>query len=918
MPQKENAPKITRLTIKAGHQPSRFMVDLASVKSDGASLQSNQGIKEKLKNIYKISSSANPDPAGYEETDCELPAIDYISPEEPGDESWREILDRLGQMVDERFSRLLFYPVLRFLFIIFFKAGKALYTLCYGVGYLLIFSIRFIYLSIRRLAPLLFARAGELAKSRELKPAAMHRQARWQLWRLKIIIKIKTTGIFGRLKPAAPAAKERSESRKGRIIPAAESQAHIPADTKYAKLTYRPVRTRLRPAFYFTLILFILALPFKAFTYYNGLASLKGEVLGITENALTSITDASQAAGQSDFARAETGFSQAADFFSEARQNIKDLSALAAAASAVVPNNGLKLAGNADRLLETGELASYLGNELSQALSVSAAEELDLPSAFRELYARYDNIALLLKKIAANAASIDPETMPDDYQAAFASLRDKVVLLDQAAPQFRNILDILNTAFGFESDQRYLLVFQNNAEMRGSGGFIGSYALADLRNGQIMNLEVPGGGSYDTEAGLYETVKSPAPLDLVSPRWYFWDANWWPDWPLSARKLMWFYENSDGPSVDGVIALTPTVIERLLAITGPIDMTRDYGVIITADNFWLETQTITEAKPDQPTASGTAALRNEPKKIIGDLLPALMEKLMALDGRTALLPLIGTIEQNLAEKQIILYFNNSDLEAKTAALGWDAHIHDTGWDYLMVANTNIAGGKSDRAIRESISHDARIQADGSIIDTLEIKREHTAGSRDPFTGVRNVDWLRIYVPEGSTLLEAGGFRPPDSTYFELPDPAWQDDPDVLATEGRATTHLPSGTKIYTESGKTVFANWSMIDPGETAVITLKYRLPFKFTPPATSDKNGWQEAVSALYGKEKKNLAPYSLLVEKQPGSTGSYFTSRLTLPAGFDAIWNYPDGEALTPKGWQISDRLTTDKYWAIVAEMN
>ena len=58
---------------------------------------------------------------------------------------------------------------------------------------------------------------------------------------------------------------------------------------------------------------------------------------------------------------------------------------------------------------------------------------------------------------------------------------------------------------------------------------------------------------------------------MIAPQWYFWDANWWADWPTSANKLMWFYEKSNGPTVDGVVSFTPTVMEELLKIIGPIE-----------------------------------------------------------------------------------------------------------------------------------------------------------------------------------------------------------------------------------------------------------------------------------------------------------------------------------------------------------
>jgi len=116
------------------------------------------------------------------------------------------------------------------------------------------------------------------------------------------------------------------------------------------------------------------------------------------------------------------------------------------------------------------------------------------------------------------------------------------------------------------------------------------------------------------------SVKAPEPLWLVNPLWHFWDANWWPDWPTTAKNLMWFYEKSGGSTVDGVVTFTPTVVEKLLDITGPIDMSEEYGVIIDSNNFWETTQKIVEHEnlllthPDE-----TVAFQASTEKISSDI-----------------------------------------------------------------------------------------------------------------------------------------------------------------------------------------------------------------------------------------------------------------------------------------------------------
>ena len=203
---------------------------------------------------------------------------------------------------------------------------------------------------------------------------------------------------------------------------------------------------------------------------------------------------------------------------------------------------------------------------------------------------------------------------------------------------------------------------------------------------------------------------------------------------------------------------------------------------------------------------------------------------------------------------------------------------------------------------------------GSIVNTLTVTRKHTAGKGDVFTGVRNNDWMRIYVPRGSRLLEAEGFGGPDKALFERPEPSWRKDPDVEMAGRGEMTDTKTGTLIYEESGKTVFANWSQVDPGGTAVIRLKYELPFSLIPDAPEDPLSLKERIGDFFSGGGKKVAPYALLAQKQPGSPGSEFTATLALPDDYGVVWRYPDDKAIGARGWKISADLSVDRYYAVL----
>ncbi len=696
-----------------------------------------------------------------------------------------------------------------------------------------------------------------------------------------------------------------------------------------------PPSHRWRSVLLFALVLLLLIIPFKILSYYKVIrpGAWQDSLLGVSKSGAAKMISGSESALEFRLGEASQNFTQASLDFVAAQEQMKEIDELVLALATFSQNDNIKLASQSKKLLAAGEIGARLGNDLALAVdSLLGPGQMNEPLAPRLAnFVRLGRRATVdVEDLKRQIDKVNVKYLPADYQQKFSDLKSKLDVLQSGLGNFVSLAAELDEFLGANQDKRYLLVFQNNNEMRASGGFIGSYALLDVSEGKIKNIEVPAGGSYDTAGGLRELVAAPEPLWLVNPLWHFWDANWWPDWPLSAKNLMWFLEKSDGPSVDGVVAFTPTVIEKLLAVTGPIDLTEKYGVTIDADNFWAVTQGIIEktGNPELYASSTTlgqkldqAIIDNEdllaqqaterPKEIIGDLMDKILLELPRKLDKANLGKLLRLADECLNEKQVLFYFSDSALEQKMIENFWAGKMKSAPNDYLSLINTNIAGGKSDRMIEETINHKVEVQSDGSIIDTLTVTRSHRGVRGEPFTGMRNVDWMRFYVPKGSELLAASGFSRPDEKYFEAPDPAWTKNELLEKSENKAQVHESSGTKIYTESGKTVFANWSMVDPGESVILVVKYRLPFKLRradneQPLVSRINRWFKQEPIVY--------TYSLLVEKQPGAKASNYQGSLSLVQPLDIFWKYPDNLAIMDSSWQIFDRLNSDKYYKIL----
>lgn len=415
---------------------------------------------------------------------------------------------------------------------------------------------------------------------------------------------------------------------------------------------------------------------------------------------------------------------------------------------------------------------------------------------------------------------------------------------------------------GYYNPRSYLVIFENNAEIRATGGFMGSYALVNMDQGdlQIKKLE----GIYNASGQQRVWVAPPLPIQKVSPSWMFHDANWFFDFPTSAKAISWFYEKTGGPTVDGVIALTPELIERLLALTGPIALP-EFQIVIDDKNFINVIQYEVEINYKERGLQ-------DPKEILAHLAPLLIKKMSQLDKQA----LISAVFDSLEHKEVMLYFDRPEEEAFMNYLHWGGALTQTKGDYLAVVNTNVNGYKTDRMITQIVRHRTHIEDDGSIIDALTITRRHNGGNEayDWYNRV-NGDFMRVYAPEGSQLLNVQGQTKEEQP--SLPDYQAGDYthyPALQKSMETATFDKENGTYIWQESGKTVFGNWVYVSPKESVTVTYTYRLPISL--------------------KSRASTATLPLTIQKQPGITYE-FTKEWEAPPLWQTLWEYPAKTAAT-----------------------
>lgn len=386
-------------------------------------------------------------------------------------------------------------------------------------------------------------------------------------------------------------------------------------------------------------------------------------------------------------------------------------------------------------------------------------------------------------------------------------LQQATILMSRVTP----LAKLLPILAGYPEASRFLLILQNNDELRPSGGFIGVYGILESKSGELSALITDDSYHVDMPAvGLWK-LEPPAPIKkyLKVENWYFRDANWSPDWPTSAQKIEEIYQGEMNAAkretrpFTGVAAINPDLVADLLRLVGPITV-RDETY--TADNFQPLLQYNVEVAYKEQNISSW-----DRKEIINELLNELKKRLFSLSANKWP-ELLKIIDRNIVTKNIQIYLNNNRSEELINRLGIGGEVKQASSDYLLVTDANLAAFKSDAVVKKQISYQVATE-ETNLKARLQLDYRHEGGFDWRTTRYRS--YTKVYTPFGSQFLSLEGL---DETTSDL---------SVINDE---------------KLNKTIFGFFISVEPGSSQQIILKYNLPTEL---------------------DRKT---YSLLVQKQSG----------------------------------------------------
>ena len=390
--------------------------------------------------------------------------------------------------------------------------------------------------------------------------------------------------------------------------------------------------------------------------------------------------------------------------------------------------------------------------------------------------------------------------------------------------EFRFMMTKAPSLTGFPFGSRtYIVLFQNNYELRPTGGFISTYGELTFSHGVYTGMQF-----HDVygEIDDHDYIEPPLVLSvLLEDENYqghtFRDANFDPDFTIAKEDIIEFYQlTNEGTEVDGVIAADFTFLETLVGMYEPLYVE---GYELTEENLF---ETLSTAVSDIDRHSEEALA--ERKNITSPIVQTVIKKTLIFPWRIS--AMLDVLAEGFNEKHVIAAFNRNGLAKAFAARNWDGALpqSDAG-DFLAINDANYGGMKSNRYITHDVQYELDITdsvdllgnpvVNAAVSVTLSHEGTWNTPLSGPYTG-----YLRTLIPLGADVTLGGNIdaehasaevlaelvelQPGESvtyTYeYELPEYVWTNgeynlhlhkQPGTLADNYSVVVRTPQGLSI---------------------------------------------------------------------------------------------------------------------------
>ncbi|MBI4673733.1 MAG: DUF4012 domain-containing protein [Chloroflexi bacterium] len=465
----------------------------------------------------------------------------------------------------------------------------------------------------------------------------------------------------------------------------------------------------------------------------------------------------------------------------------------------------------------------YLGGDFAKypQLAVLLDESLN---AVQPSLALYEKLTPYLKTKAAGAALVafaqENATAIADARRAVQNARAKYAAINtrdfspHAHWMMRHANDVLTqwdaalrllerapVLLGAAVPKRYLVLAQNNDELRPTGGFISAIGVIEIEAGEIIVKSF--GDSFAADDLNLIHPPPPAPLQkyMWASQWLLRDANWYAHFPTSADVAQSMYARDRGIRADGVIAIDLRFMPLLVGAISDLQLD---GAALTSGNVLGLLKESWKPLPTSDNMTGEWFTNNR-KNFLGELMNSITARIKT--GKVSSAALAQALARGLRNKSVQLYFNDSDAQQAVLDAGWGGAVAPGAGDYLNVVDSNLGFNKVNARVTREIFYTVRLHENGGDAtveiryhnpsraekDACDLLRQHKDATYASMEQSCYWNYVRVLAPRFTQFVSAQG----------VVDAGYADDIDAV----------------------TALGGYFIVDRNSDARITFHYALP---------------------------------------------------------------------------------------------
>ncbi|MBP6882304.1 MAG: DUF4012 domain-containing protein [Candidatus Levybacteria bacterium] len=439
-----------------------------------------------------------------------------------------------------------------------------------------------------------------------------------------------------------------------------------------------------------------------------------------------------------------------------------------------------------------------------------------------------------------------------------------------------NTLETYPKLLGFDGKKKYIILFQNNAELRAGGGFIGSFALVNLDKAKLSGIKIY--DVYDADGQLKTPLDPPFEFAryLGSTNLFMRDSNYSIDFPTGASEVARMLNLEIGEKVDGVISIDNTFLSELIGITGSLTVP-DYNEVLTKDNFYTKTQ----AYAQKDFFPGSTKKK--------DFLRSVQESLMAKfeNGGIPEQKLLLLATKMTEEKHLLFAFPESSVQklftlnnASSSIVERRKAVDSSYLDFIGLSEENLGENKANRFLKRTLEQKVSIDGEGTVTERFDVTYKNISEAKTEYGGDYEA-YVRLITPLDTALKEVLVDNITQQIVPTVTNPRV-----FVARSFRAPAGLEVEERV--ESGRKVYGVYLVVPKSSSKKLSFAYTLS--------------QKAPVDL------SVFDFNLLIFKQPGTLQDPYKLTLSYPM---AIKLFKSNQSVNDVGGKILGEtvLNTDK---------